>query len=70
MTETERIEAALNVMPSKERLWSPLNPTEQPCSTCKWAAFEMTKHNPPRINSKHYGQCNWPVPVVVPVAAA
>ena len=40
----------------------------QPCATCKWAQFEMTKHTPPRINSKHYGQCNWPVPAVVPVA--
>ena len=32
------------------------------CGSCKWAQFEMTKHDPPRINTQFAGRCFWPEP--------
>ena len=38
---------------------------KQTCTTCKWAKFEMTNHNPPRQKLNQCGECCWPMPVVV-----
>lgn len=29
------------------------------CTTCKWSHWVMTNHNPPRINKKEYGECQY-----------
>jgi hypothetical protein len=39
-----------------------VEPTEQPCATCKWGEFMQTKHTPPRVKRNECGQCTWPLP--------
>lgn len=31
------------------------------CRNCKWAQWQMTAHNPPRVKKAAYGHCTYPV---------
>lgn len=33
------------------------------CRNCKWANWQMTNHNPPRINIQAFGKCSYSVPI-------
>lgn len=38
------------------------------CVSCKFARWQMTARNPPRINARCCGTCSWPMPERLPVA--
>lgn len=38
--------------------------SENTCGSCGLSSgWVMTKHSPPRINTRHYGQCGWKEPI-------
>lgn len=37
-----------------------IKPYPRDCTTCKWAHWETTNHNPPRIDRKKAGKCTYP----------
>lgn len=38
------------------------------CVTCKWAKFAMRGTKSRRIDTRHAGECTWPLPPVPPMA--
>lgn len=37
--------------------------TERNCATCRYARWQMTNHNPPRVNSQKSGECTYKIDI-------